>query len=87
MASNLPSVRTAVESLSGEELLAIATDMRTLAVQSESVARQLLLQYPTLTTALLMVEERLGMLLTSSRELDKANLEHAAAHASEAPSD
>lgn len=71
-AGGMAGLRAAVQSLSRVELLAIAADMRAQAAQSEADARQLLLQYPALTTALLMVEERLGMLKTTTPALDAA---------------
>ena len=60
----LMTVRGAVEALSHDELMSIASDIRALALSDAAGTRQLLLQNPTLTTALLMIEERLGMLHT-----------------------
>ena len=58
------SVRAAVDALPHSEMVAIAEEMRTMTSADERSARALLHQYPTLTAALLMMEERLGMLHT-----------------------
>jgi len=68
----MAGVAAVVEGMSRVELLAVATQMRALAAQSEADARTLLLQFPSLTAALLMIEERLGMLKTTTPALDAA---------------
>ena len=72
-----PSVAAAVSALSREECLAIATDMRAAACDPEAITT-LLRTYPTLTVALLMIEERLQMLRTTTPPLDAAIAAHAA---------
>lgn len=72
LAAGMAGVAAAVEGMSRVELLAVATQMRALAAQSEADARTLLLQFPSLTAALLMIEERLGMLKTTTPALDAA---------------
>jgi len=67
----LGSVRGAVEGLSHEELVSIGNEVRALAASDPLGTRALLLQYPSLTAALLMIEERLGMLHTATETLQQ----------------
>lgn len=80
----LTSVRGAVDALPSDDLAAIASEVRALAAADPHGTRSLLLQYPSLTAALLLVEERLGALHAPTETLMKRHEEDAAALAAAA---
>jgi hypothetical protein len=66
------AVRDVVSALNRGDSLLLISAVRALAMQDENALVALCNTYPTLTMALLMIEERLGMLQTSSPALDAA---------------
>lgn len=67
-----PSVKAVVASLSDSEAIGILSQMQTLARTNRDQARALLIQYPTLSRALLALQERSGVLKTATPKLAAA---------------